>query len=71
MTNLEVIREAFDKVNVIYVIKQRRLNDEEPLYTYLFIAGNDKTRIENTEIEHLIAEEYYMEFDENGHLVAY
>lgn len=65
MTHIDIIKEAYDKVGITYVVR------EDGEYKYLLLC-NEKTAKEylTTDLDTLLRQESFMEF-ENGKLASY
>ncbi len=65
MTHLDIIKEAYDKVGIVYVVKERGE------YQYLFRTGEyKKQEFEDTSCDILIRQNDFIEFH-NGSIVSY
>lgn len=72
MNHLEIIKEAYDKCGINYVVRSYK-DEDESLYSYLFLVGDSedsKQHLERQELDRLLAEENFMEF-ENGDIASY
>lgn len=68
MTHLEIITEAYDHCEIIYVV----IDSASPGYQYLFMVGTEtrKAEFERTDLDTLLRCYTYIEF-ENGEVASY
>lgn len=72
MTHLEIIKDAYNKCEIKFVIREE-IGYDNNLYSYLFFTGDSEDRKEYLEqalLERLLSQERFMEFD-NGQIASY
>lgn len=68
-TPLEIIKEAYDKAGIIYVVRTQFSGEAD--WSYLFLTGKSrKSEFENANLEFLLRTEKFMEF-EAGEIASY
>lgn len=74
MTHLEIIKEAYDKCGIKYIVRESRSDYDDILYSYLFLVGDisqeRREYFERNDLDRLLALEDFMEF-ENGKIASF
>lgn len=64
MNHLDIIKEAYDKCGISYVVRTNGT------WSYVFLAGNNRKRLETEDINVLCRTESFMEFN-RGEIASY